>query len=81
MNFLHINVYSNGVIGVRGKGDIYDNFYKWFGSLTSSKDVKIEWPMHYFILNNVMEYKELFAKYRKNMQFVGRDYVIEVNDG
>lgn len=82
MNFLHINVYANGVISVRGNGENYNNFYKWFKTLTSSKDVKLNWPEHYFILNNVKEYKEFFEKYRKYINFVSKDYVwLEVEDG
>ncbi len=52
MNILGISVYLNGVISVRGTGDIYKEFYDWQRNLISSKDVKIDWPFHYFILNS-----------------------------
>jgi len=75
MNKLEINVYENGVIGVRGSGNSYDQFYKWQRQLLSAKDVNLSWPWHYFILNKSEEYKELFANYRNNISFVKKDYV------
>ena len=75
MNKLEINVYANGVIGVSGSGNNYENFYKWQRNLLSSKDVNISWPWHYFILNSAEEYKEFFSKYRNNISFVKKDYV------
>lgn len=74
MDNLNIEIFDNGVVGVKGSGTKYDDFYTWQRSLLSSEDIKISWPWHYFILNNSEEYKQLFSKYRNNITFKKKDY-------
>lgn len=74
MSVLHIDIYNNGVISTRGYGSLYDNFYIWQRGLISAKDVNLAWPLHFFVLNSSKEYKELFANYKKYINFVNKDY-------
>lgn len=77
MNILGISVYKNGVISVRGNGDVYTEFYKWQRTLVSAKDIRVDWPFHYFVLNSEKEYKELFRKYKKYISYANEDYELE----
>ena len=74
-NILSIIVYADGVIGVRGIGNQYNEFYKWQRRLLTSRDICVDWPWHYFIIDGEDEFREFFERYRNKICREFEDYL------